>query len=514
MVSRFINILKDSKGMTMIEITFASIVLLASITTMLAMFDTAINIYSFTTARSLATQLANEEMENIRSLAYEQVYNDVPTAWPDDSDLNTDTDPPKYIGVGNDSETVLRTIVTSDTANGLLVERSTSRKNINFTVRKYVLWVEDATNTQAFKRLIVKINWQDGKIPGKIMFATNYSKEDEVEPRPSVTILGVRSTNFDYFRDMSLDTTMGVDDSIRGPLTGAITPIIFTRASVNSAKATGITKVVYTLYYPNGNVAATYEVTNPDADGNYRWALNTTAFSDGSGYLIKAEAIDSQGNSDIDALRVNIDNTAPVVPTNLDADNFPDSAMRVEVTWDWLPPVEDALPVISRFIVYRRQSSGGWTQQAALPGEVTQFIDTDAAGRNTYRIKAVDTAGNTIMSAERERINIKSSPTDLWPPSSVSTATAQAISWKTAELILTPVTDVGSGVAGYSWQSTQDLVHWTIVGQSLDLVNNPVIYQDPGLKPGKTYYYTPLAFDEEGNVSYPTINRAITTTMR
>ena len=513
-VSRFIRTFRSSKGMTMIEMTFASGVLLVAITTMLVMFDTAINIYNFTTARSLATQLANEEMESIRSLDYEQVYNSLPTFWPDDPDLNKSTSPPKFSDIDGDSQPVLRTIVTSDTASGLLVEKSTSRKKIDFTVRSYVLWVDDASTAQAFKRLVVKINWEAHAIPGHITYVTNYSKEDKVEPRPSISILGVRSTNFNYFRDTTQDTTMGADDSIRGPLTGVITPIILTEASANSARATGISKVLYTLYSPDGDVAANTEVITPDMDGYYRWNLNTTVFSDGSGYLIKAEAIDTLGNSGVDALRINIDNTAPTAPNNVDTANFPDSAKRVRVSWEWQPSVGDDVPAISRFIVYRRPTAGSWTQRAALPEKTAQFIDINATGRNSYKIKAVDTAGNVAMSPEKERINLKADPTDLWPPAVVSSWTAEAISWKTAEFIWTPVTDVGSGVAGYSWRSTQDSIHWTIVGQSLDLVNNPIYYQDPGLKPGITYHYVPYAFDKEGNEALPTVSKTITTPMR
>lgn len=512
-MQRLAKIFRNTSGMTMIEITFASAILLGSITTMIVMFDTAISIYNSTTARSLATQLANEEMEEIRSLDYEEVYNSTPASWPSDPDLDTSTNPPKYIGINDDSQTVLRSIVTSNTASGLLVERSTARKKINFTVRKYVLWVDDSSTTQAFKRLIVKINW-DGRIPGHLTFVTNYSKEDKGEPRPSVTILGVRSTNYNYFSGMSQDTTMGADDTIRGPLSGVNTPIVFTEASVNSAKATGISKVVYTLYDPSGSVAAATEVTTPDADGLYRWALNTTSLADDSGYLIQAEAIDTLGDSSVDALRVNIDNTVPEQPTSIGANNFPDSAMRVQITWEWEPVGGDPVPALSRFIVYRKPSSGSWIQLAALPGKTREFIDANAGGRNTYQLKAVDTAGNVAMSVEKERIHIKGSATDLWPPSSVSSATVEAISWKTAELAWPPATDFGSGVAGYSWRSTQDLVNWTIVGQSFDLINNPIIYYDPGLKPGKKYYYTPYAFDEEGNESLPTISKSITTPMR
>ncbi len=509
---RFFEVIKDARGFTMIEMAFAGIVLMGAVTTMMVMFDASISVFKYTTSRSLGTQLANEEMEKIRSNDYEQVYNSSPSQWPDDPSLTTGN-PPNYKDVDDDGDPVLRTIITTTSPSGLVVENVTSRKQIDFKVRRYVLWVDDTSNTQAYKRLVVKVSWTKF-VAGEIVLTTNYAKEDYREPRPNVSIVGVRSTNFDYFQDISQDTTLGADDSIRGPNHEANSPIVFTRASVNSAKATEISSVTYTLYYPNGLVAASTVVNSPDANGLFRWVLNSNSYVDGTGYLIKAEGVDDRGNSDVDALRINIDNNVPAAADNIDARNFSDSAGRVRVTWDWTPSTSDTVPVISRFIVYRKAPSSSSEQQAALPGSVREFIDTEAWGNGTYRVKAVDTAGNNILSTSKDRVRIKASITDLWPPSSVSEASATAISWKKAELIWSASTDTGSGVAGYSWSATDDLNNWTIVGQSFDLINDPITYEDPDLKPGKTYHYAAFAFDEEGNESAPGSWWPVTTMMR
>ncbi len=496
---RFLEKIKDARGFTMIEMAFAGIVLMGAVTTMMVMFDASISVFKYTTSRSLGTQLANEEMEKIRSNDYEQVYNSSPSQWPDDPSLTTGN-PPNYQDVDDDGDPIIRTIVTTTSPDGIVVENMTSRKLIDFQVRRYVLWVDDTSNTQAYKRLVVKVSWTKF-VAGETVLTTNYAKEDYREPRPNVSIVGVRSTNFDYFQDISQDTTLGADDSIRGPSDEANAPIVFTRASVNSAKATEISSVTYTLYYPNGSVAASTVVNSPDTNGFFRWVLNSNSYVDGSGYLIEAKAIDDRGNSDVDALRINIDNHDPAQPTDPQASNYANSFGRVLVSWDWIPNATDTVPVISRFIVYRKAPSGASGQAASMPGNTRQFVDTNASVNNTYRVKAVDTAGNVALSGEKTRIRVKDAPTDLVPPSAVTSATVQATSWKKAELTWAASTDFGSGVAGYSWSSTQDMIHWAIVGQSLDLINNPIVYQDPGLKPGKTYYYRAVAFDEEGNES-------------
>lgn len=207
--------------MTLVELTFAAVVMMGAIITMLAMFDTAIDILRFTTARSLSTQLANEALEDMRALDYEQAFLSEPTTWPVDPDLDTGFDPPKFKDIDDSSATTWRSLATTPTASAIQFEETVERQRITFVIRKYVMLVDDGANSDAFKRLVVKVKWLETSIDGETVVATNFSKEDEGESRPLAKILGIRSTNYSYILDAPFETTLGVDNSIRGPGGGA-----------------------------------------------------------------------------------------------------------------------------------------------------------------------------------------------------------------------------------------------------------------------------------------------------
>lgn len=490
----------------MIEVVFASSVLLASIMIMISMFDTSVSILSFTTTRSMATQIANEVIEDIRGKDYEQVLSQAPMgAWPEDPDLDHSVTPPRYKDVDDNAQPLWRTIATTTAVGYLPMEQNVIRRNISFTIRKYVLWVADSSVTTAYKRLVVRVRWPSPGAPGEVVMSTNYAKSDTKDPRPSIAIIGVVSKNYNYFKGVSEDTTLSQDDSIRGPNAGAgvRTPTVYARASVNSAKATGISRIDFALLDPTGNTLTTGIDSTKDSNGNYSWDLATTAYGDGQGYLIQAVAVDSLGKKEVATVRVNIDNTDPTAPQNVNAVDMPGSAKRLHVSWDWVPDSGDQVPVISRFIVYRKPSGGVFTRRAAVPGDSVDFMDAEVSGTYVYNIQAVDTAGNVMMSGEKDRVVVKGAPTDLIAPVPVTTESAASASWKAIDLYWSPTSDDdgGSGMAGYFWYSSDDYSNWTIVGETADVVSDPLYYRDTGLKPGKIYYYRPIAFDSEGNTS-------------
>lgn len=492
----------------MVEVTFASVVLLGAIMIMISMFNMSVSILSFTTTRSIATQIANEEVENARSMDYEQVVNTEPTQWPDDPSLDTSLLPPKYRDIDDASSPVLRNIATTATAGYLSVERSVIRKNSNFTIRKYVLWVSDGAVTQAYKRLVVKISWPSPGVKGEVVVVTNVAKSDAKEPRPSVSIAGVKSTNYNYFKGQSEDTTMGQDDSIRGPDDGVRTPTVYVRAAHNSAKATGISRVDFTLLSPSAAVLSTASDYTKDANGYFTWDLSTTSGStlDKMGYVIKAVAVDTLGRSEVATMRINIDNTPPAEPS-LAVGDAGGAAKRLRLDWTW-DSTGDQVPFISRFIIMRRRTGTGgdpdYIQKAAVPGERLEFTDSGLEPGKTYSyyIKAVDTAGNVRYSENRDKERTGVSVDNI-SPNPVTTSTAAPATWKAVDLYWPPTTDdsSGSGIAAYMWYSSDNQVNWTIVGETTNLVGDPLYYRDTGLKPGKTYYYKCRAVDVEGNLS-------------
>lgn len=512
---RLITKSKDSAGMSMVEVVFASTVLLGAILIMVSMFDMATKIFSYTTYRSIATQIDNEMLEDMRSMDYEQVANEIPTDWPDDPNLSTEGTP-LYKDIDDDGNVIWREVVTT-TSPALQIDNTVARKNINFTVRKYVLWVDDSSTTHAYKRLVVNVTWPSYPMPGTVIMSTNYAKSDSREPRPSVAIRGIRSTNYNYFIEATEDTTLGQDDTIRGPYTDGDysihTPQVYAQASVNSAKATGIDRVNFSLTNPNGNFVTSDTVMDP-TNGYYIWDLptNTSSTPDDNGYLIQAEAVDSLGRSEVTAMRINIDNTCPIAVSNLDVADF-DYTKRMLVTWDW-----EGEKNIRRFLIMRREAWGhSFTLRAAVPNIPTSdnhysFMDADAPPHDhhyawEYKVIAVDDAGNRLSDDRDSGIKDRWlwGRIDLTNPNAVSETNAAPASWKAIDLAWPQTTDNigGSGLYGYLISGSDDGVNWTIIGETTDTLTDPLYRQDAGLLPGKTYYYNVVSFDFAGNTSTP-----------
>ena len=495
--------------MTMIEVIFASVVLFGAIIIMLSMFETSIDMLQFTTSRSMATQIANEEVETIRSRDYEQIYGSNPTTWPDDADLNDDN-PPKFIDISNDGTgTALRTLNTSTGPDGIVVERMIERKDMNFLIRNYVMWVDDGATANAFMRVVTKVSWERPNPEGEVKLVSNFSKENENEPRPSVEILGVVSSNYNYFAAATEDATLGVDDSVRGGTTSVYDdPVVYVSAKHNSALASQIDYVDITFYEPDGTEQFSTSAS-VDAQGRYYLAIDSTDYDDNKGYLIKAEAFDDLGGGDIDTLRVNIDNTPPGEPYDVNAVALGPNLSHV--TWSWDENPGEAVPEINRFMIWRKYPSGQWTAWAALGADEREFLDTNPE-EFRYRVWAVDGAGNfDNNNGDQAKIGSVAS-SDTISPGSVPSATVTAISWKTVELQWDQVTD-DVGLAGYEWWAT-DGSNWRVVASPYDTSSTPATWQDAGLKPGKTYWYYIIAYDWAGNVSGQSPTYEVSTPMR
>ncbi len=235
--------------MTMIELSMAAIIILGAVVVMMAMFDTSIDILRYTTSRSLATQVANQAVEDMRAMDYAQVVVSKPTSWPVDPYLDA-SDPPNVIDIDDFGAETLRPLFTTDTAVGLQIEEMVERQRITFIIHRYVMLVDDGAS-DAFKRLMVRVEWLKTPVEGDVIISTNFSRDDKGESRPLLSILGIRSTHYDYFANATLETTMGTDGSVRGgPFTTSINPDIWTEAVVTGAKANYMDRVEYKLDDP------------------------------------------------------------------------------------------------------------------------------------------------------------------------------------------------------------------------------------------------------------------------
>ena len=518
---RSIFVAGDEGGMTMIELSLAAVVLLGAVVVMMGMFNTAIDILRYTTSRSLATQISNEAMEDMRSLDYAQAYISTPASWPDDPDFRASPEP-QFKDIDDSSGTIWRSIATTTSAAAIQVEETIVRQRITFIIHRYVMFVDDGSTSDAYKRMVVKVRWLKTPVPGVVMMTTNFAKEDKGESRPWVRVLGIVSTNYNYFDPFDesdggvnnelLDTTMGVEDSIRGPVLPKIKqPVIWTEAVITGAKASYIDRVEYELFNPDGvSVAEAVVASTSVEDGRYyKWSNLDTKndFDDGRGYLLRVEAIDDRDRADVDTFRFNIDNSPPAdMASDLRVIETTASARRLTVEWDWDATPTDAVPELSRFIIWYENktiSPGKWFDLAAVPGTERSFIHIGLSDNTkyAYRVMAVDTAGNISAKKEKSQLTQTGFAVDTTAPNRVTSATVEAASWNTIELALSQVQDNvgGSGIAGYEWWARDSVEwEWIVIGTSTDTVGTSYHY-DRELKPGRLYYYEVRPFDDEGN---------------
>lgn len=522
---------RDERGMTMIEVSIAAVVLMGAVITMMTMFDTSLDILRFTTARSLATQISNEALEDLRTIDYEQVVIYDSGSWPtDDPDLDTSSDPPLYKDRDEDGAVVWRPLLTTDTAAGVAVSEAMERQHVNFEIRRYTFYVEDGGNPQAYKRLVVKAKWTGTGHPGEVVMTTNYALKDQGASRPLVKILGVRSSFYDHFKHTLTETTMGANEAIHGPKSAASPmpavsqPAVWAEAVRTGSKSSYIKEVGYKLYSPAGVVLRETSVTSTSVvNGKYfAWngsgaaPFNTTLWPDGKGYVIRAEALDDQGKKDVDALTINIDNTPPALPNTLEASLDGTHQKKLVLTWNWAAGT-DYVPELSRYAIRRRYDvvgdGFGWIPST---WDASTFIASPSAGKKVYvdagltenhkyqyRVRAVDTAGNFSDSSEKERSAAMLAPVDAVAPNGVTSASVAALSWDKISVSWNAASDNvgGSGLGGYELWATDDISAWiwTIVEVNTDTVSNPVNTVDAKLRPQKNYYYAWRTFDNEGN---------------
>ena len=512
---RSISVVRHEGGMTMIELSMAAIIILGAVVVMMAMFDTSIDILRYTTSRSLATQVANQAVEDMRAMDYAQVVVSKPTSWPVDPYLDA-SDPPNVIDIDDFGAETLRPLFTTDTAVGLQIEEMVERQRITFIIHRYVMLVDDGAS-DAFKRLMVRVEWLKTPVEGDVIISTNFSRDDKGESRPLLSILGIRSTHYDYFANATLETTMGTDGSVRGgPFTTSINPDIWTEAVVTGAKANYMDRVEFKLYDPDGNKLVETEVTSTSInfiEGRYFvWRdFNSKQYDDDTGYLVRAEAFDNLGRSDVDALRFNIDNDPPPPVTSFEVTLTVEAPMMFRLAWEWEPGA-DEVPALSRFMITKKRNGGGagdtttTITQNLLPAPAERsFLDPISSGalsaRNyhyRYEITAIDSAGNLsppISSGRLKKTTLEA--TDTVGPVIVSSISGEPVSWNTAELSWPQTTD-DVEMGGYQLWSRQGNI-WGVVATTTDTVTDPVFHRDPQLFSGREYWYTVWAFDAVGN---------------
>jgi chitodextrinase len=247
--------------------------------------------------------------------------------------------------------------------------------------------------------------------------------------------------------------------------------------TANADDNTAVTKVEF---YVNGTLAST-DTTSPYA---YSWATTTVANGPAS---LMAKAYDAAGNTSSDSVQVTVangDSQAPSKPTGVSAQA--NAFNKVTVAWS---PSTDNAGVTGYWV-----SRNGTVLAKVTSG--TQYVDTDVLPASTYsyRVSAVDAAGNTSSLSDEAKVTTPSVP-DTQPPSAPTNVRAQAASATQLNLSWVASTD-NTGVAGYEVYRGKGSATATRIATVTTLS-----FGDTGLSPSTAYTYYVIAKDRAGNAS-------------
>jgi chitodextrinase len=184
----------------------------------------------------------------------------------------------------------------------------------------------------------------------------------------------------------------------------------------------------------------------------------------------------------------------------------PVSATQVNLTWT---AASDNVGVTG-YQVERCQGVGCTTFAQLATPTGTSYSDPGltAATSYSYRVKAVDAAGNVSVNYSNVASATTPAPPDTTPPSDVTGVTATAVSATQINLTWTAASD-NVGVTGYQVERCQGAGCTTFAQLATPTGTG---YSDPGLTAATSYSYRVKAVDAAGNVSVNYSNVASATT--
>jgi Tfp pilus assembly protein PilV len=153
-----LSTLRDERGMTLIEVMFAALVLVVGILATLAVFSSAEMVTTKSEREVQAADFAQQQVEQLRSLPYSAVALNASTADATWTAIKTVGDA-KYVVP---SPLGTEAAVAVDAANGKIAPLATWEDNrmvTRGTVYRYVTWGDDPSipGTQNFKRIVVAV---------------------------------------------------------------------------------------------------------------------------------------------------------------------------------------------------------------------------------------------------------------------------------------------------------------------------------------------------------------------
>lgn len=447
-------------GFSFVELLVTIVIAGIAFAAMVPLFVSAVGKNSADNARNVALQVAQDKIEKVRQLDYDQV-----TA----ANLSSAGYANGQFGPYWDF-----------TRNG-----NTKRYTIQYTVSP----VLSATGQEKYKKVIVRVTWTAPPSPVKAAVLQTLVYRQYAGPEIQTVTVGPPSI---------FDPDPDVTTIIAAPVVVDVTISPADVASMNATDADPANRgwVKFTVSSYTGVTVAAEEVNavyNGEL-GHYQFVWDNSTAQDGI-YKIEITAFSAtemQGSTA--TLSFNVELLVPPAPTGLTA--IPGDTL-VSLSWD-----QSAIGDFSHYELWRGTASGAETlYEANLP--TPSYTDT-AVGNGTtyyYQVLVVDQDGNkSPMSAEVNATPaIQSDAVAPTVPTGLSATKVPQVG--TIDLAWTPSTDGGTpatGVLGYIIErSASPGGPWT----QLDGSYPNYTYPDSSAGWSATWYYRVAAIDNAGNVS-------------
>lgn len=156
------GVLRRERGISILEILFATAILFFVLTAMLTTMGVATQMSTKARYTSIATSLTEQEMERCRLVPYSQ------------------------LGL---------TSASSDEPSGtLLANETTTVANVAFTITRNIVWVDDPAdgtgasdgNPHDYKRVTISVSWTSSVSSGTLALSSNFREADKQGIQPSV----------------------------------------------------------------------------------------------------------------------------------------------------------------------------------------------------------------------------------------------------------------------------------------------------------------------------------------
>jgi len=230
-------------------------------------------------------------------------------------------------------------------------------------------------------------------------------------------------------------------------------------------------------------------------------STSDTGLSAQTNYSYRVSAVDNAGNQSAQSTAASAttpacttDTTPPTTPTGLVATGV--SCSQVNLSWN--ASTDSGGSGLKGYNIYR---NGAFVKQVLAPATSTSDTGLSAQTTYSYRVSAVDNAGNQSAQGTASGATT-SSCSDTTPPSMPMGVFATAASSSQINLSWIPSTDTGgSGLAGYNVYRGGVLIGGTTLAS----------YSNTGLTANTQYCYTVKAYDNAGNVSVQSAQACSTT---